>query len=175
MILPKIRDPRLITIRRGGTLTDENHRLLAIWAAKCAEHVLDYYEKECPEDKRPRRAMEMALAWARGEIELNEAKKAAFHSNAAASKLVGAARFAAYSAGQAAVVGHVAAHELGAAAYAIKAVMAASQETETGENGRKEGKWQQEQLPGEIKELVLDDQRNRNDICWNVFQIDGHL
>src|SRR6185369_9403183 len=40
MILPKIRDPRFITIRRGGTLIDENHRLLALWAATCAEHVL---------------------------------------------------------------------------------------------------------------------------------------
>ena len=60
-------------------------------------------------------------------------------------------------------------HELGAAAYAIKAVMAASEENEKRENGRKEGKWQQEQLPCEIKELVLEDQRNRDDICWNVF------
>jgi hypothetical protein len=169
MILPKIRDPRFITIRRGGTLTDENHRLLAIWAAKCAEHVLHYFEKECPEDKRPRKAIESAFAWAQGKIVLDEAKKGAFHANAAARDLVGAARFAAYSAGQAAVVGHVAAHELGAAAYAIKAVMAASDEEEKIENARKECKWQQDQLPEEIKELVLEDQRNRNDICWNVF------
>ncbi|MDP2815929.1 MAG: Imm5 family immunity protein [Rectinemataceae bacterium] len=171
MILPKIRDPRLITIRRGGTLTDENHYLLAIWAAKCAEHVLPLFEKEFPEDRRPRKAVEQALAWARGEIELNEAKRSAFHSNAAASELVGAARFSAYSAGQAAAVGHVAAHELGAAAYAIKAVMAAGEVNEEKYNGRKECKWQQEQLPEGIKELVLEDQRNRNDICWNVFQL----
>ena len=30
VILPVVRDPRLITIRRGGTLTDSNHQLLAI-------------------------------------------------------------------------------------------------------------------------------------------------
>ena len=36
MILPKDRDPRFITIRRAGTLTD-SHRLLALWAAACAE------------------------------------------------------------------------------------------------------------------------------------------
>jgi hypothetical protein len=41
MILPKVRDPRLVTIRRGGTLTDSDHHLLALWAASCAEHVLD--------------------------------------------------------------------------------------------------------------------------------------
>ena len=27
MILSKVRDPRLITIRRGGTLTDDDQRL----------------------------------------------------------------------------------------------------------------------------------------------------
>jgi len=169
MILPRIRDSRFITIRRGGTLTDENHHLLAVWAAKCAEHVIHYFEKECPEDRRPHKAIELALAWARGEIILNEAKKGAFDSNAAASKLKGSARFAAYSAGQAAVVGHVAAHELGAAAYAIKAVMEASEEKDKIKNGRNECKWQQDQLPEKIRELVLEDQRNRNDICWSVF------
>jgi len=43
MILPKQRDPRLITIRRGGTLTDADHHLLAIWSAACADHVLHYF------------------------------------------------------------------------------------------------------------------------------------
>ncbi len=40
MILPKVRDPRFVTIRRGGTLTDSDHQLLALWAGACAEHVL---------------------------------------------------------------------------------------------------------------------------------------
>src|SRR6266567_7124210 len=44
MILPKDRDPRFVTIRRGGTLTDSDHQLLALWAALCAEHVLDLFE-----------------------------------------------------------------------------------------------------------------------------------
>lgn len=33
MILPEVRDPRLVTIRRGGTLTDVDHHLLALWVA----------------------------------------------------------------------------------------------------------------------------------------------
>ena len=45
MILPKVRDPRFITVRRGGTLQDDDHRLLAIWAADCAEHVLHHFER----------------------------------------------------------------------------------------------------------------------------------
>ncbi len=44
MILPKQRDPRFITLRRGGTLTDSDHQLLAVWAAACAEHVLPLFE-----------------------------------------------------------------------------------------------------------------------------------
>jgi hypothetical protein len=86
----------------------------------------------------------------------------------AARKLTGAARHAAYAAGQAAVVAHVAAHELGAAAYAIKAVRAAAPGKEE-HAGQLECRWQRDQLPDAIRELVLDDQRLRNDICWSVF------
>ena len=44
MILAKVRDPRLVTIRRGGTLTDSDYHLFALWAASRAEHVLDLFE-----------------------------------------------------------------------------------------------------------------------------------
>src|SRR6266446_2146974 len=54
VILPKIRDPRFITVRRGGSLQDDDHRLLAMWAADCAEHVLHYFEQARPKDDRPR-------------------------------------------------------------------------------------------------------------------------
>ena len=169
MILPKIRDPRFITIRRGGTLTDSDHRLLALWAAACAGHVLHLFESVQPSDPRPRRAIEQIRAWTRGEIRMMEARAAGGSAMAAARPLSGAARYAAYAAGQAGVVAHVAAHELGAAAYAIKAVRAAAPEGEQEEAGRLECQWQRAQLPTEIRELVLDDQRLRNKICWSVF------
>jgi hypothetical protein len=63
----------------------------------------------------------------------------------------------------------VAAHELGAAAYAIRAVRAAAGQDEGIEAGRRECRWQRAQLPSEIRELVLDDQRLRNELCWYVF------
>ena len=169
MILPKVRDPRLVTIRRGGSLTDSDHHLLALWAASCAEHVLDAFESVRPEDLRPRRAIEAARAWSRGEIPMMHARSAGGHAMAAARDLSGAARHAAYAAGQAAVVAHVAAHELGAAAYAIKAARAAASEGDSDSAGRLECRWQRDQLPDAIRELVLDDQRLRNDICWSVF------
>ena len=169
MILPKERDPRFIAIRRGGTLTDLDHQLLALWAAACAEHVLHLFESVQPADPRPRQAIEQARAWARGEVTMSRARTAAGHAQAAARDLSGAARYAAYAAGQAAAVAHVAAHELGAAAYAIKAVRAAASTGEGESAGRLECQWQREQLPEAIRELVLDDQRLRNNICWSVF------
>jgi hypothetical protein len=54
VILPEVRDPRLVTVRRGGSLTDEHHHLLALWAAECAEHVLPLFEAGRPDDPRPR-------------------------------------------------------------------------------------------------------------------------
>jgi hypothetical protein len=169
MILPEVRDPRFITIRRGGTLEDSHHRLLAQWAAECAEHVLPLFEAAQPSDPRPRRAVEQARAWIRGEITMTQARTAAGEANAAASNLSGAARWAAYAAGQAAAVAHVAAHELGAAAYAIKAARAAAAKGEGVRAGRQECRWQRERLPEPIRDLVLDDQRLRNGICWSVF------
>ena len=169
MILPKIRDPRFITIRRGGTLQDDDHHLLALWAADCAEHVLPHFERVRPNDDRPRRAIDLGRAWARGEVAWAVARTAAGHANSAARDLTGAARHAAYAAGQAAAVGHVAAHELGAAAYAIRAVRAAATEGDGTDAGRLECEWQRARLPHQIRDLVLDDQRLRNELCWFVF------
>lgn len=171
MILPQVRDPRLITIRRGGTLTDHDHQLLALWAAGCAEHVLHLFEAERPTDARPRTAIEHARAWARGEVTMMEARAAGGHANGAARDLRGAARFAAYAAGQAACVGHVAEHDLGAAAYAIKAAGSAVSAGRAAEVRSRECAWQRAQLPTSIKQLVLEDQRRRNEICWSVFDL----
>jgi hypothetical protein len=169
VILPKERDPRFITIRRGGTLTDSDHRLLALWAAACAEHVVHLFQLVQPSDPRPLQAIEQIQAWTRGEVTMSQSRAAGGHAMAAARAMSGAARHAAFAAGQAAVVAHVAAHELGAAAYAIKAVRAAAPAGEADGAGQLECRWQREQLPDAIRQLVLDDQRLRNEICWSAF------
>src|SRR5438067_12893127 len=91
LILPKERDPRFITVRRGGTLVDADHQLLALWAAACAEHVLPLFEALRPADRRPRHAIDQARAWARGEINMSQARAAGGHAMAAARALSGAA------------------------------------------------------------------------------------
>ena len=112
MILPKDGDPRFVTIRRGGTLSESDHQILVLWAASCAEHVLGLFETAQPEDRRPRQAID---APGHGDL--------AVHPGAG-------------------LVEHV---------------------------GRLECRWQRNQLPTAIRELVLDDQRMRNDICRSVF------
>lgn len=167
VILPSVRDQRLVTIRRGGTLTDAHHQLLAYWAAACAGHVLHLFEAEVSADLRPRQAIGAARAWADGSMKMMQSRALGGHAMAAARPLRGASRFAAYAAGQAACVGHVPEHDLGAAAYAIKAARDA--DPADPEAGRIEREWQRQQLPEEIRDLVLEDQRRRNDICWSVF------
>ncbi|MFK5584853.1 putative immunity protein [Serinicoccus sp. LYQ131] len=167
MILPAVRDPRLITVRRGGLLTEQDHTLLALWPADCAGHVLHLFEQQVPADHRPRDAILAARSWAAGDLGMMQARAVGGHAMGAARALKGAARFAAYAAGQAACVGHVPEHDLGAAAYAIKAAQAARPH----EPGVRlaERDWQRARVPEHLSALVIEDQARRNDICWSVF------
>jgi hypothetical protein len=165
MIFADERDPRLITVRRGGSLSDADHRRLALWAAISAEHVLHLFEAVAPDDDRPRQAIAAVRAWSRGELGMMASRAAGGHANGAARDLSGAARHAAYAAGQAACVPHVAEHGLGAAAYAIRAAGAAAPPDRQEAAGRAECAWQRAQLPDAIRELVLGDQQRRNPYC----------
>jgi hypothetical protein len=164
------RDPRFVTVRRGGTLEDAQHRLLAAWAADCAEHVLGYFSSQHPDDDRPRRAIEQARAWARGEISMMQAREAAYAAHAAARAASGAASEAARAAGHAVATAHMADHELGAAVYAIRAVRAATPAERADEAGRIECQWQRRRLPEAIRALVLSDEELRNHKLWSLFQ-----
>jgi hypothetical protein len=101
-------------------------RAQAAWAADCAERVLPYFEEAFPDDDRPRKAVEAARAWARGEIRVSEARTAALAAHAAARFAAErpAACAAARAAGHAAATAHVVGHARHAAAYAKKAAAA---------------------------------------------------
>jgi hypothetical protein len=100
---------------------------------------------------------------------MGDAHRAAFQANAAGRGMPDPAKFAALSAGQAVAVAHVAAHDLGAAAYAIRAVGASVPAEDAVRARAAERSWQREQLPAAVRELVLDDQQRRSAICWHVF------
>ena len=80
-----------------------------------------------------------------------QARSAGGQAMGAARDLRGAARHAAYAAGQAGAVAHVAAHELGAAAYAISLARAAAPDGAGEAAGRRECQWQRDQLPPRMR------------------------
>jgi hypothetical protein len=131
--------------------------------------VLHLFEDRQPRDSRPRDAIDAGRAWIRGEVRMGDARRLAFQANAAARGMADPEKFAALSAGQAAAVPHVAAHDLGAAAYAIRAAGACVPAEDAAQARAREREWQREHLPAAIRELVLDDQQRRSSICWHVF------
>jgi hypothetical protein len=132
------------------------HRLLAHWAAACAEHLLPLVSRKHPEDDRPRRAIEAARAWSRGEITVAQARTASVDAHAAARDASDdEARAVARACGHAVATAHMADHALGAAYYAVKAIRLSSSTDEAATAGRQEHQWQREQLPEAVRELVL--------------------
>ena len=112
------------------TLSEDDRRLLAAWAADCAEHVLDVFECEAPGDPRPRDLIARARGFARGELDTAAEIRRRFKGGVGADEpLSPAAAAAARSAGQAAAVCHMGAHALGAAAYAVRAATLARPES----------------------------------------------
>jgi hypothetical protein len=104
------------------TLSEADRRIVAVWAADCAERVLGLFEAEAPEDRRPRDAIARTRAFARGELGVAEEIRRRFIGGGAARDVKApAAAAAARAAGQAASIPHMGAHALGAAAYAAKA------------------------------------------------------
>lgn len=109
--------------RSPQTLSEADRRIVAVWAAACAERVLVLFETEAPGDMRPREAIAGLRAFARGELRVWPTRRLAGEAHAAAREIAGkpAAVAAARAAGQAAATAHMGAHALGAAAYAAKA------------------------------------------------------
>jgi hypothetical protein len=143
-----MRDKRFIAEHRGGSLKKDHQRLLINWACKCCEHVLPLCNK--PIDDRLINALLIANEWARGNSKTGDAMKASVSSHAVARESADPVSIAvARSIGHAVATAHMADHSLGAAIYALIAVKFAGKSIDA------ERKWQNEQLPSEIKELVL--------------------
>lgn len=145
---PSRRDQRFVAQHRGGPLSPRRHRLLATWAADCAEHVLPLFEAHS-DDRRPRRALDTARAWSRGEASVGEAQAAAVAAHAAARAVNDrAAVAAARAAGHAVATAHAADHSLGGLWYGLKAVEAGGGSIEA------ERAWGLGRLPPSVRRLV---------------------
>jgi len=131
-------------------LSEADRRLVALWAADCAERVLPLFEAEAPDDARARDGIDRARAFGRGELEVAEEIRRRFVAGRAAQSVTGpAAVAAARAAGQASGVAHMGAHALGAAAYAAKAAGLAGADQEQAR--RDEVRWQLGQLTDDVR------------------------
>jgi hypothetical protein len=109
-------------MRSPQTLSEADRRIVAAWAANCAERVLGLFEAHAPGDTRPRDAIARTRAFARGELGVAEGIRRRFLAGGAARDVnAPAPAAAARAAGQAVAIPHMGAHALGAAAYAAKA------------------------------------------------------
>jgi hypothetical protein len=143
-----MRDKRFIAELRGGLLNMEQHLQLMIWACKCAEHVLQLLGEKT--DERLKKALLFAKQWEHRKVTVGEARKASLGAFSMAKESSDPTSIAvALSVGHAAATAHMADHSIVAAFYALKAMKRA------GRSADAERKWQNEQLPSEITELVL--------------------
>lgn len=143
-----MRDKRFIAEHRGGPLKKEQHRQLIKWACVCVEHVLPLLDNN--EDERLKNALVVAKEWAKGKATVGEAMKASLATHALARESLDPLIIAiARAAGHTVATAHMADHSLGGALYALKAIKSAGKSIDA------ERKWQNKQLPEEIKELVL--------------------
>ncbi|MCY1054856.1 putative immunity protein [Nannocystis sp. SCPEA4] len=140
---------------RAMNVESQDHQALVRWAADCAERVLPWFERPHPGDDRPRRAVEAARAWLRGELEVGAARTAASAAHEAAREAAEdpAASAAAHAAGHAAASAHMPAHAAHAANYAVSAVAHAAAR-EAAEVTASERDWQQLQLPEHLQATV---------------------
>ena len=131
------------------TLSEADRRIVAAWAADCAERVLPFFEAEAPGDRRPHDAIARARAFARGELDVAEQIRRRFAGGGAARGVGPAAAAAARAAGQASAIPHMGAHALGAAAYAAAATGLSAPERPHAV--RAEIDWQLARMSGEVR------------------------
>ena len=142
-------------VHRPGalTLSEDDRRVLAGWAADCAERTLPLFEAQAPDDTRPRDAIDGLRSFARGDMRIGPVRSLATGAHAAARGVDDpAAVAAARAAGQAAATAHMAAHARGAAAYAAKAAGLASPDDPTAV--AEEARWQRGHLSPAVRDAL---------------------
>jgi hypothetical protein len=146
--LKNMRDIRFIAEHRGGLLKKEQHRQLIKWACDCAENVLPLFGEKT--DERLKNSLRIAKEWAKEGATVGDARNSSLQAITVANESSNQVAIAvARSVGHAVATAHMADHALQAALYALKAVKKAGKSIEA------ESKWQIEQLPSEIIELVV--------------------
>ncbi|WP_167133516.1 putative immunity protein [Paramicrobacterium chengjingii] len=132
------------------SLSEAERRLVATWAADCAERVLPLFTVEAPDDDRARDGITRARSFGHGERDTaDEIRNRFVAGRAAQSARSPEAIAAARSAGQASGVAHMAAHALGAAAYAAKAASLSANDQDAAR--REEVRWQLAHMSDDVR------------------------
>lgn len=140
-------------MRSPQSLSEVDRRVVAAWAADCAEHVLAIFEADAPDDGRPRALVARTRAFARGELSTAGEIRRRFAGGVGSGDVTApAAAAAARAAGQAAAVCHMGAHALGAAAYAARAAGLA--DPDRPEAVEEEIRWQLDHMSAEVRDAL---------------------
>ncbi len=132
------------------TLSEKDRRLVAGWAADCAERVLGIFESEAPNDDRPRNLIKRTRAFANGTANTADEIRDRFKGGVGRDDINSeSAIAAARSAGQAFAVAHMGAHALGASGYAVKAVRLAN--LDNPEIAKSEIRWQIDHMTDDVR------------------------
>ena len=103
---------------------DQNRRVMALWAFDLAAGSVAKLEERCPDEKRPREALEAARAWAAGEIKMRLAQRKILDCHALAKELQSKEDIAlCHAIGQACAVVHTVGHAMGYPMYELSAII----------------------------------------------------
>lgn len=95
-----------------------------MWALECAQVPLSLFEEKYPNEPRPRRALELSEAWARGTIKMPEAKSAILAAHAVAKEITEKEFIAiSHAIGHAGATVHVETHALGLVFYELTSIV----------------------------------------------------
>ncbi|MFB7267383.1 putative immunity protein [Streptomyces nojiriensis] len=143
------------------TISEEDRRQLALWAADCVERALPLFEAKAPADPRPREAVEGIRAFVRGGKRTAKPRSLAWAGHAAAREVddpaaTAAARAACHAAATPYIhplaTPHQSKHVLGPAVYeAFARELAAGDDTDAADE---EIRWAIEHAPPEVRALL---------------------
>lgn len=102
----------------------QNHRVLVLWALDCGQEALRKFEAFYPREARPRRALELCDAWARGDIKMAEAKRGILEAHAVTKEIKDPSCIAlCHGIGHAGATVHAGAHALGLPIYELTSIV----------------------------------------------------
>ena len=108
----------------AGLFAERPHRVMVLWALDFAAESVADLERTCPDEHRPREALEAARQWAAGEVKMRFAQRRILDCHAVAKGLSDPAAIAlCHAVGQACAVVHTAGHALGYPIYDLTAIV----------------------------------------------------